>query len=100
MSLIAAIIRTGSYFLETFSDPIEGRWVKSTNKMYNGNAGAKREGEALVLTQEAKRYGLAAPFTKQTVPGKDLVLQYELKHSKPLECGGEQALDSCFRSFF
>merc|ERR1711871_386212 len=78
----------GSYFLETFSDPIEGRWVKSTNKMYNGNAGAKREGEALVLTQEAKRYGLAAPFTKQTVPGKDLVLQYELKHSKPLECGG------------
>jgi len=82
--------RPGSYFLETFSDPIEGRWVKSSNSLYTGNTGAKLQGNALVLTQEAKRYGVAAPFTKETVPGKELVLQYELKYSKPLECGGKR----------
>jgi hypothetical protein len=28
----------GAYFLETFADPIEGRWTKSSNSMYGGNS--------------------------------------------------------------
>jgi len=88
----------GAYFLETFSDPIEGRWVKSSDKMYTGNhaltqqpapATAGIPGDAsLVLGEESKRYGIGAPFTKETVPGKELVLQYELKFETPVDCAG------------
>merc|ERR1711871_461643 len=88
----------GAYFLETFADPIEGRWTKSSNSMYGGNTALTQKtpdgpqgipgDAALVLTEESKRYGIGAPFTTNTVPGKELVFQYELKYAQPLECAG------------
>jgi len=88
----------GAYFLETFTDPIEGRWVKSANKMYTGKNAIKQQafngpegipGDAgLSLANENSRYGIAAPFDKDTVPGKDLVIQYELKLPTTLDCAG------------
>lgn len=88
----------GAYFLETFSDPIEGRWIKSSNKMYEGNTALKQQAGTgvqgipgdmgLVLDADSKRYGIAAPFTSETVPGKELVFQYELKFDSAIECAG------------
>jgi len=88
----------GAYFLETFSDPIEGRWIKSSNAMYSGNTDLKQtvaEGtqgivgdQGLMLTGESKRYGISAPFDSQTMPGKELVFQYELKYTNPIDCAG------------
>lgn len=99
-SILASQPKTvdGAYFLETFSDPIEGRWVKSTNAMYTGNVDLKQsvaEGtqgivgdQGLMLTGESKRYGISAPFESHTVPGKELVFQYELKYTNPVDCAG------------
>lgn len=42
----------------------------------------------LVLSEENRRYGIAAPFDKDTVPSKELVLQYELKLGQSIECAG------------
>jgi len=88
----------GAYFLETFSDPIEGRWIKSSNKMYTGNDVLNQKSAegvqgipgdtGLMLEGESRRYGIAAPFTFKTVPGKELVFQYELKYAETIDCAG------------
>jgi len=88
----------GSYFVETFADPIEGRWVKSKNEMYTGNNDIKQQAATgtqgipgdtgLALMGESKRYGISAPFSKPTVPGKELVVQYELKLDSMIDCAG------------
>jgi len=75
-----------AYFLETFKD--QGRWVKSTDAMYSGNNFIQFKDERLVLTSDSKRYGISAPLSKQTLPGEELVLQYELKLASPIECAG------------
>lgn len=62
-----------------------GRWAREEPHIYKG-----MEGDfGLVLKDDARRHAISAPFTK-SIDNKDktLVLQYEVKMQKGLECGG------------
>ena len=77
--------KAGDLFHETF-DTMEA-WVQSKAKAYDGVA--KLEENGLVLPDEARRYGVSAPLKTPWTPGKDLVVQYELRFTEnSLECGG------------
>jgi len=87
------------YFQEKFEDGWEKRWVESTTWKSAAEMGkwehtaGKWHGDAadkgIQTSQDAKHYGISAvmsePFTNE---GKDLVLQYTVKHEQKLDCGG------------
>lgn len=62
-----------------------GRWAREQPHIYKG----MEDDFGLVLKDDARRHAISAPFT-QTIDNKDqtLVLQYEVKMQKGLECGG------------
>jgi calnexin len=77
----------GNLFHEAFESPIDGRWIASKAEAYNG--AAKLQDGGLVLTEEARRYGISSALTTPWKPGSDLVVQYELTFTEGmLECGG------------
>ena len=77
----------GNLFHETFESAIEDRWVSSKAEAYNG--AAKLQDGGLVLTEEARRYGISSALATPWTPGNDLVVQYELTFTEGmLECGG------------
>lgn len=62
-----------------------GRWAREEPHVYKG-----MEGDfGLVLKDDARRHAISAPFSS-SIDNKDntLVLQYEVKMQKGLECGG------------
>jgi calreticulin len=89
------------YFKETFEDDSwEKRWVPSKSKESEGTQGkwevshgkhyndaAKDKG--LRTTQDARFYQISVeldkPFSNE---GKDLVVQYSVKHEQRIDCGG------------
>jgi len=87
------------YFKETFDASWEDRWVVSDWKKSDGTAGkwvhtaGKWHGDAekdmgLQTGQDARFYAISAKFDEFTNEGKDLVLQYSIKHEQSLDCGG------------
>merc|ERR1712195_156167 len=77
----------GNLLHETFESAIEDRWVSSKAEAYNG--AAKLQDGGLVLTEEARRYGISSALATPWTPGNDLVVQYELTFTEGmLECGG------------
>ncbi|CCG81941.1 Calnexin [Taphrina deformans PYCC 5710] len=62
-----------------------GRWAREQPHIYKG----MENDFGLVLKDDARRHAISAPFS-QSVDNKDktLVLQYEVKMQKGLECGG------------
>jgi len=90
------------FFKETFEDANgwEKRWVPSKNKEAEGSQGKwelshgkyyndASKDQGLKTSQDARFYQISAelptPFSNE---GKDLIVQYSVKHEQRIDCGG------------
>jgi calreticulin len=98
LGLIALTTAT-VHFKETFDSDWEKRWVPSTFKEAEGTQGkwevsaGKFYGDAeadkgLRTSQDARFYQISAEFPEFSNKGKDLILQYSVKHEQNIDCGG------------
>lgn len=87
------------HFKETFSGDWEKRWVPSTFKEAEGTQGkwevsaGKFYGDAeadkgLQTSQDARFYQISAEFPEFSNKGKDLIVQFSVKHEQKIDCGG------------
>jgi len=87
------------YFSETFGDGWESRWTVSKLKESDGTAGtwkatagkwfSDEAADKGIQTQEdSKFFGISAGFDSFSNKGKDLIIQYQAKYEKDVECGG------------
>jgi calreticulin len=87
------------YFSETFDNDWENRWVKSQWKESEGTAGKwalatgkwfkdEAEDKGLQTTEDSKFFGISAAFDSFSNEGKELIIQYQAKYEKDVECGG------------
>merc|ERR1719329_1095197 len=87
------------YFSETFADGWESRWVKSTWKDSEGTSGKfslatgkwfkdEKEDRGIQTAEDSKFFGISAAFDSFSNEGKELIVQYQAKYEKDVECGG------------
>merc|ERR1719337_405809 len=87
------------YFSETFGSGWEDRWTVSKWKESEGtqgkwiaNAGKwftdEKEDAGIQTSEDSKFFGISASFDSFSNAGKDLILQYQAKYEKDVECGG------------
>jgi calreticulin len=87
------------YFSETFGDGWESRWTPSEWKKSEGTQGEwkattgkwfgdEKEDAGIQTTADSKFYGISAGFDSFSNEGKDLIVQYQAKYEKDIECGG------------
>lgn len=87
------------YFKETFDKNWENRWVKSNAKASEGTAGTyelshgkfyrdAEEDLGLKTAQDARFYQISASYPEFSNKGKDLIIQYSIKHEQKIDCGG------------
>jgi len=96
----AAVVSAETYFKETFDDKWTDRWVISDWKKSEGAAGEWKlsagewygdaEADKGIQTGDDARFyatssKIAKPFSNE---GKDLVLQFSVKHGQKIDCGG------------
>lgn len=96
LSLVCAEV----YFKETFDNSWSNRWVQSNWKKNTGEAGTfkltagewygdKEADKGVQTSQDARFYGYTAKMPKAfDNKGKDLVLQFSVKHAQKIDCGG------------
>lgn len=79
-------------FFEDFGSGWDSRWVQSSDDKYNGKFAAESpknlDDQALKVPVKARHYGISTRLPEAVQPSKGLVLQYELKLSEGLTCGG------------
>jgi calreticulin len=96
---LVALTTAKVYFQETFDKDWEKRWVKSTSKEAEGSQGKwevsagkfYNDAEAdkgLRTTEDARFYQISAEFPEFSNKGKDLIVQYSVKHEQGIDCGG------------
>jgi len=84
--VIAQLASATVFFEETFDDGWEDRWVQSKAK---DDLGAFEAADGGIKTStDAKFYGLSAGFDKFSNDGKDLYIQFRVKHAQGIDCGG------------
>eukprot|EP01125_Pyxidicula_operculata_P017652 TRINITY_DN620_c0_g1_i2.p1 TRINITY_DN620_c0_g1~~TRINITY_DN620_c0_g1_i2.p1 ORF type:complete len:395 (-),score=125.76 TRINITY_DN620_c0_g1_i2:101-1285(-) len=95
-----AIVSSHVYFHEDFTAPNwESRWVVSDWKKDSGEAGEwelsagkfftdEAQEKGLKTKQDARFYDISASFTEFSNKGKDLVVQFSVKHEQNIDCGG------------
>jgi len=87
------------YFSETFGAGWESRWVASEWKKSEGTQGDfvsatgkwfadEKEDAGIQTSEDSRFYGLSANFDTFSNAGKDLIIQYQAKYEKDVECGG------------
>merc|ERR1719504_530274 len=87
------------YFSETFDDDWESRWVKSAWKESEGTAGKwslaagkwfkdEAEDKGMQTAEDSKFFGISAGFDSFSNADKELIVQYQAKYEKDIECGG------------
>jgi len=87
------------YFSEKFDSGWENRWVKSKHLESQGTQGKwglsagkyyndAEEDKGLQTTEDARFYQISAKFPKFSNKGKDLIIQYSVKHEQKIDCGG------------
>lgn len=87
------------YFSETFDDDWESRWVKSEWRKAEGlhgdfvlSAGSyfidENESKGLLTTEDSKFYDVSASFEKFSNENKTIIIQFQIKYEKLIECGG------------
>jgi len=98
--VISNSIESKVYFSEDFNGDWESRWVVSNNKQSDGTAGKfdvtagkyygdAEEDKGLHTTQDAKFYSISTKLNEDfSNKGKDLVVQYRVKHEQNIDCGG------------
>jgi calreticulin len=98
--LSAATLVSGKvYFSETFDDNWESRWVKSAWKESEGTQGKwslaagkwsadEKEDRGIQTAEDSKFFGMSAAFDSFSNEDKELIVQYQAKYEKDIECGG------------
>jgi len=83
------------YFSETFGAGWDQRWTPSEWKKSEGTQGEFKlatgkygEDEGIQTSADSKFYGLSANFDTFSNEAKDLIIQYQAKYEKDIECGG------------
>eukprot|EP01130_Rhizamoeba_saxonica_P000581 TRINITY_DN10548_c0_g1_i1.p1 TRINITY_DN10548_c0_g1~~TRINITY_DN10548_c0_g1_i1.p1 ORF type:complete len:388 (-),score=153.96 TRINITY_DN10548_c0_g1_i1:34-1197(-) len=92
--LLAALVSSEIYFQDNF-ETLDG-WVVSEVVENQGkidlSAGEffldAEANKGLQLTQDAKFYAVSKKFDEFSNKGKDLVIQYRIKHEQKIDCGG------------
>jgi len=99
LALVVALA-SASHFVEKFGPGWEKRWVVSNWKKSEGTAGEFKhtagdwygdaeEDKGIMTSPDARFYSISAklpkPFSNR---GKDLVLQFSVKHTQKIDCGG------------
>jgi len=96
---LLAVATATTYFKETFDSSWQDRWVLSDWKKSAGQAGEFKytagdyygDAEAdkgLQTTQDARFYDISAKFPEFSNKGKDLVIQFSVKNTQKVDCGG------------
>jgi len=100
VSCFVAFARATVHFQEKFdSSAWESRWVKSKNKEAEGTQGTwgwtagtfyndADADKGLQTTVDARFYQASAEFPEFSNKGKDLIVQYSVKHQQNIDCGG------------
>merc|ERR1711988_247646 len=87
------------YFSETFGSGWESRWTASKWKESEGTQGKfvasagkwfkdEAEDTGIQTSQDSRFFGISAGFDSFSNEGKDLIIQYQAKYEKDVECGG------------
>merc|ERR1712178_630795 len=87
------------YFKEQFDESYTDRWTESTEWKKAGEMGsfentagtvyADANDKGIKTSQDARFYAISAPLTEAfNNEGKDLVLQYSIRHDVEPDCGG------------
>ncbi|CAM6040781.1 unnamed protein product [Sphagnum compactum] len=91
--LLFAASLSDTVFYDSFDENWDGRWVVSQSSDYGGKWKHEKsdghEDYGLLVSEPAKKYGIAVDLPEEVDP-KDsaVVLQYDLRLQKGLECGG------------
>jgi len=87
------------YFSETFgsgwedrwtvskwkeSEGTQGKWVASAGKWFKDEA----EDTGIQTSEDSRFFGISASFDSFSNADKDLIVQYQAKYEKDIECGG------------
>jgi len=96
-ALLTGVALSEVYFQDNFDDG-EGwkdRWIQSKHKddygafdLSAGKIFADEENKGLRTSQDAKFYARSAKFDSFSNAGKDLVVQFSVKHDQKIDCGG------------
>jgi len=87
------------YFQETFGEGWESRWTPSKWKESEGTAGKwvssagkwftdEKKETGIQTSEDSKFFGISAGFESFSNEGKELIIQYQAKFEKDIECGG------------
>jgi len=87
------------YFSETFGSGWESRWTLSKWKDSEGTQGKwvaaagkwfkdEAEDSGIQTGEDSKFFGISAGFDSFSNEGKELIIQYQAKYEKDVECGG------------
>eukprot|EP01117_Protostelium_nocturnum_P000854 TRINITY_DN1112_c0_g1_i4.p1 TRINITY_DN1112_c0_g1~~TRINITY_DN1112_c0_g1_i4.p1 ORF type:complete len:412 (+),score=170.08 TRINITY_DN1112_c0_g1_i4:98-1333(+) len=98
---LVAISSATVYFSEKFDKGWEDRWVHSDAKKSEGSQGEwkwtagkfhsadnEEEEKGIQTSPDARFYQTSAKTQQFSNKGKDLVLQYSVKHEQGIDCGG------------
>merc|ERR1712038_840311 len=66
------------------SEGTQGKWIAATGKWFNDET----EDKGIQTSEDSKFFGISASFDSFSNAGKDLILQYQAKYEKDIECGG------------
>jgi len=96
---LVAAASAETFLKETFDDSWSERWVMSDWKKADGSAGEfthsagdfygdAEADKGLMTSQDARFYGASTKLTQFSNEGKDLVIQFSVKHAQKIDCGG------------
>jgi len=97
---IIALASAKVYFSETFDDKWDSRWVPSKSRESEGTQGVwdlshgkyyndAEKDKGLHTTADARFYQITAEIPEKfSNEGKDLIVQYSVKHEQRIDCGG------------
>merc|ERR1712224_517947 len=66
------------------SEGTQGKFVAATGKWFKDAA----EDQGIQTSEDSKFFGISAGFDSFSNKGKDLIIQYQAKYEKDVECGG------------
>jgi len=99
LALGATAASGATHFSETFGKGWEDRWTVSTWKDAEGTSGKweatagkwfndEAEDTGIQTAEDSKFFGISSSFNKFSNEGKDLIVQYQAKYEKEVDCGG------------
>jgi len=97
LPFLAGAALGATYFKDDFSDgdAWESRWVQSKHKddygvfdLHAGKIVADADNKGIRTSQDAKFYARSAKFEPFSNAGKDIAIQFSVKHDQKIDCGG------------